>query len=143
MNLYYIAGGILLLILAVSVWLPKKFDTQGKTLRALIDGLFLEYNKAVKEKDLEKKKLIFNKLIISTDRDLAHLLNYFGCNETSVNKQIWQAMRKKVLTYEEYKKVKQFHHMRNRVVHEGLEVMNTHENLVYNALCTMRSVLRG
>jgi hypothetical protein len=51
------------------------------------------------------------------------------------------ALEKNIMTYDQFRILKQFHHMRNEVVHEGLQVYGDNEQMVYSALVVMKTLL--
>lgn len=139
---YYILAVILLIfIYLAAVILPKSLDKQGKYLVAAVKGLIDDYFLAHTDKDIEKKRLRLHKLTISADRILSQILWNFGIRDTSVKQQLRSGLDRNVLTYDQFKILKQFHHMRNEVVHEGLQVYGDNEQVVYAALIVMKKLL--
>lgn len=139
---YYILAVILLLfIYLAAIILPKSFDKQGKYLDAAVKGLIDDYFAAHTDRDIEKKRLRLHKLTISTDRVLSQILTHFGIRETSVKQQLRTSLERNTVTYDQFRILKQFHHMRNEVVHEGLQVYGDNEQVVYSALVVLKTLL--
>lgn len=136
---------VLLIALVIVVFsvanLPRMFDSEGKSLGLMLSRILDEYLQANAERDLQKRELMFHKLTISIDRVLSHILYHYGNKDQSVKSQLRSALQRKLLTYEQFTVLKNFHHMRNEVVHEGLQVNGSNEQLVYTAITTMRSLL--
>lgn len=132
---------LLVLIVVVAILIPQRLDKTGANLKAAVRGLMDDYYSAHTEDDLEKKKLRFHKLTVSADRVLSHILSYYGHNDKSVKQQIVKALKAKTISYDNYQILKKFHHMRNEVVHEGLEVYGTNETFVYGALEIMKGLV--
>lgn len=140
--IYYVTAILfLVLIYTVAVVLPKYLDKQGRFLDAAVKGLIDDYFISHTEGDLEKKRLRLHKLTISTDRVLSQVLLHFACNDSSVNQQLRTALNKGIITYDQFRILKQFHHMRNEVVHEDLQVYGDNEQVVYSALVIMKTIL--
>jgi len=135
------AALLLVIILVVAVLIPKRLDKAGNSLRVAVQGLVDDYFVAHTDQDIEKKRLRFHKLTVSTDRLLSQVLTHFGVIDSSVKQQLRQALEKSILTYDQFRALKQFHHMRNEVVHEGLQVYGDSENVVYTALLVIKSLL--
>jgi len=138
---YVIIILLLLVILMVALVLPKQLDHEGKYLKAAVQGLIDDYFTAHSDTDLEKKRLRLHKLTIATDRLLGQILAHFGVRDQSVKQQLRQALEKNILTYDQFRILKQFHHMRNEVVHEGLQVFGDNEQVVYGALIVLKAIL--
>lgn len=128
-------------ILLIAVVFPKFADTEGKALRQRAKQLSDEYFYAHSEQNLEKRRLLFERLTLATDRVLSHTLSHFGIKEQSVKQQLRQAMQQKTITYDQFQLVKRFHHFRNEVVHEGLQVSGENEKFIYEAITVIRSIL--
>lgn len=139
----YLIVLLLLVIVLVAIVLPRRLDKSGAALKVAIQGLIDEYFIAHTEQDIEKKRLRFHKLTISTDRVLAQVLAHFGVRNPSVKQQLRLSLEKNTLTYDQFRALKQFHHMRNEVVHEGLQVYGDSEQVVYGALLVMKTLLAG
>lgn len=142
MQLYVIII-LLLVIVLVAIVLPSRLDKTGAALKIAVQGLIDEYFIAHTEQDIEKKRLRFHKLTISSDRLLSQVLAHFGVRDQSVKQQLRQSLEKNIVTYDQFRALKQFHHMRNEVVHEGLHVYGDSEQFVYAALVVMKSLLAG
>jgi hypothetical protein len=134
---------LLFLIVFVAIVLPRRLDKSGAALRVAVQGLVDEYFIAHTELDIEKKRLRFHKLTISADRLLAQILAHFNVHNSSVKQQLRQSLEKNIVTYDQFRALKQFHHMRNEVVHEGLQVYGDGEQIVYGALTVMKTLLAG
>lgn len=132
---------LLAFIYLAAVILPKKFDKQGKFLMAAVRGLVDDYFLAHTDTDIEKKRLRLHKLTISADRVLSQVIGSFGVYNQSVKQQLRMALERNVITYDQFRILKQFHHMRNEVVHEGLQVYGDNEQVVYGAILVMKSLL--
>lgn len=139
---YYILTALLLLfIYLAAVIIPKRLNPNTKYLEVAVKGLIDEYFIAHTEKDLEKKRLRLHKLTISADRVLSQILWNYGLKDSSVKQQLRSALERNTLTYDQFRVLKQFHHMRNEVVHEGLQVYGDNEQIVYAALVVMKKFI--
>jgi hypothetical protein len=139
---YYILAALLLLfIYLAAVVFPKRHNPNTKYLEVAVKGLIDEYFIAHTEKDLEKKRLRLHKLTISADRVLSQILWNYGLKDSSVKQQLRSALERNTLTYDQFRVLKQFHHMRNEVVHEGLQVYGDNEQIVYAALVVMKKFI--
>lgn len=132
---------LLVLIYLAAVILPKSLDKSSKYLQAAVKGLVDDYFIAHTDSDIEKKRLRLHKLTISSDRLLGQIMWYFNIKDSSVKQQLRLALDKNIITYDQFRILKQFHHMRNEVVHEGLQVYGDNEQVVYGALLVMKSLL--
>lgn len=130
-----------MLIFLAAVVLPKSLDKDGKFLKTAVQGLIDDYFLAHTDHDIEKKRLRLHKLTISTDRLLGQILTHFNIRDKSVKQQLRMSLDKNIVTYDQFRILKQFHHMRNEVVHEGLQVYGDNEQMVYSALLVMKALL--
>ncbi|WKZ23593.1 MAG: hypothetical protein QY312_02395 [Candidatus Dojkabacteria bacterium] len=140
MTMYIIIALVVVLYL-IAVVLPKFLDKEGKGLHQAVQGLIDEYFLAHTDSDIEKKRLRFHRLTIATDRVMGKVLQHYGIFDKSVKQQLRQALERNVVTYDQFSLLKRFHHMRNEVVHEGLQVYGDNEQLVYNALHIVKQLL--
>ena len=137
---------ILIIILIAFIYLaavifPKTQDQRGKFLGTAIHGLLDEYLLAHTDHDLEKKQLRLHKLTVSADRVLSQVLAHFGTRDSSVKQQLRSALERNIVTYDQFRTLKQFHHMRNEVVHEGLQVYGENEQVIYGALIVLKNLI--
>lgn len=138
---YILAALLLLLIYLAAVVVPKRLNPNAKYLEVAVKGLIDEYFISHTERDLEKKRLRLHKLTISADRVLSQILWSYGLKDSSVKQQLRAALERNTITYDQFRVLKQFHHMRNEVVHEGLQVFGDNEQIVYAALIVMKKMI--
>lgn len=132
---------ITIILLLVALVIPKLLDKDKKVLQETVKRTVDEYFLAHTEQNLEKRGLMFERLSITTDRVMSHILAYYGAHDRSVKQQLRLAMQANIITYDQFRVLKEFHHLRNEIVHEGLRVQGSNETVVYSALLILRAVL--
>lgn len=141
MSYYVLIFVILAFLYLITVVFPKTQDKQGKYLSVAIRGLVDEYFLAHTDQDIEKKRLRLHKLTISSDRVLSQVLAHFGTHEPSVKQQLRSSLERNLISYDQFRALKQFHHMRNEVVHDGLQVYGDNEQVIYRALIVLKDLV--
>ncbi|MCC7304177.1 hypothetical protein IT418_02060 [bacterium] len=140
--MYYLLAFVLLVVaFLVASILPKSLDKEGKFLVTAVQGLIDDYFIIHTEQNLERKRLKLHKLTVSADKVLGKILAHFYIRDHSLKQQLRLSLEKNIVTYDQFKVLRQFHHMRNEVVHEGLQVYGDNEQVVYSALLVMKALL--
>lgn len=132
---------VIVVLIIAGLVVPRLLDTQKNILQTTIKQQVDDYFLAHTEQNIEKRGLLFERLAITVDRIMGHLLEYYGVRDRSVKQQLRLAMQSHIITYDQFQTLKQFHHMRNEIVHEGLRINGDNEQKIYAALLILRALL--